>query len=528
MRILLNAVCYLAISAISLGDSLPKGISVHHLNNGLEVILMENTALPMVGVNVVVKTGSAYETFATSGISHMLEHLLFNGTTTRTQKELYDDTDRIGGYNNANTGEYYTNYMMVTPAEKIRTGMEIQADMLFHSTLPEEKFQKEKGIVLEEIAQNLADPETQIERDVQSILFHGHSLSLPTLGTYSTIESLPLASVRDFYTGNYVPNNMILSAIGNFDSAEMLEWIKDIYGKPGPGTIERPTDPELMTGTDAPEFPSGGVFHRTQDDSTTLIHLAYPLPLHPVPGFFDMMDKILNLEVDKLRLSAQKTFPGMLSSISTEIRRSPVRNYLILKATAANEDHLNEMIKFLEGAVKKIRFSMKKEALIDFASSEKTAFFKSLEKPHMFGIYNAHVFAREGIDGFLAFFEPDRYTKAAAALKRYKIKGQPIIILHHPLERKNKETGQTSSAELFAYEGTGTTLIAKQNSASPLVAVHALFKHKARLEREFGKDASRVLHECFGQRMKSPEVRKQIAPFGLSFTVNDNPYIPMD
>ena len=93
-------------------SSLPDGVSVYQLDNGMDVLLIENTGLPMTGVNVVVKTGSAFETFSTSGMSHMLEHLLFNGTESQTQKELYDAVDLIGGYNNANTGTYYTNYMI--------------------------------------------------------------------------------------------------------------------------------------------------------------------------------------------------------------------------------------------------------------------------------------------------------------------------------------------------------------------------------------------------------------------------------
>lgn len=68
-------------------NPLPKGVSIHTLDNGLQVLLIENKGLPMTGVNVVVKTGSAYETFSSSGMSHMLEHLLFNGTTSRTQEE---------------------------------------------------------------------------------------------------------------------------------------------------------------------------------------------------------------------------------------------------------------------------------------------------------------------------------------------------------------------------------------------------------------------------------------------------------
>ena len=186
---------------------LPKGVYILQLDNGLKVLLIENPALPMVGINVVVKVGSAYETFATSGMSHMLEHLLFNGTNSRTQKQLYDDTDRIGGYNNANTSEYYTNYMMVTPADNIVNGMGIQADMLFNSILPEAKFQKEKGIVLEEISKSFSSPAERINRNLISILYKGHALSLPTLGTYATIEAMKKVIVYDFYKKNSVKSN---------------------------------------------------------------------------------------------------------------------------------------------------------------------------------------------------------------------------------------------------------------------------------------------------------------------------------
>ena len=159
---------------------LPPGVSLFSLDNGLDVLLIEKPGLPMIGVNTVVRVGSAYENFATSGMSHMLEHLLFNGTESLTQKELYDTVDRIGGYNNANTSLYYTNYMMVTPVHSFKKGMEIQADMLFHSVLPEDKFEKEKGIVMEEIAKSLGKPAEQEERNLRGILYPGHALSLPT------------------------------------------------------------------------------------------------------------------------------------------------------------------------------------------------------------------------------------------------------------------------------------------------------------------------------------------------------------
>ncbi|HED38007.1 MAG TPA: insulinase family protein, partial [Ignavibacteria bacterium] len=216
-------------------SSLPKGVEIFQLDNGIQVLLIQKKNIPMVGINTVVKVGSAYETFATSGMSHMLEHLLFNGTDKMTQKQLYDATDLIGGYNNANTSEYYTNFMMVTPADKIKKGMQIQAAMLFNSTMPEKKFKKEKGIVLEEIAKTLANPQAQIERNTNSIIYKNHALSLPTVGTYETIKNMKRNDVEKFYKDYYVPNNMIINVIGNFENAQMIKWLKDIYGKASPG-----------------------------------------------------------------------------------------------------------------------------------------------------------------------------------------------------------------------------------------------------------------------------------------------------
>ncbi|MBC8345693.1 MAG: insulinase family protein [Candidatus Marinimicrobia bacterium] len=527
MKTILYTISAHLLLSISFAQFNPEGVSVHRLNNGMEVIFIENKSLPMVGANVVVKTGSAYETYATSGMSHMLEHLLFNGTTTRAQKELYDDGDRIGAYNNANTGEFYTNYMMVTPTEHIQSGMEIQADMLFNSILPDEKYEKEKGIVLEEIAQSLARPETQIKTDIQSILFQGHSLSLPTLGTYATIESLPLSPVRQYYKGNYVPNNMILSVVGNFDSATMLEWVKNIYGKPGPGSVFRPEDGGFVTGFDSSHMASG-VYHRSHSDTTTLIHLAFGLPSNPLSGFFDLMEELLSNQTDKLQAEAKNILGASIQSIKGEIRQSPVGNFLIVKASLGSDEIVTELISFLSEEISDMKFSMKKDAVSAFTSAEKTSFYKSLEKPHMFGIYNAHVFAEKGVDGFLSSFNESMYSNAAKALKKYKIEGEPTVIIHHPLESGSQDVSKSNSAQLFDHEESGTTLIAKQNGSSPLLAVHYLFKHKSRFENEFGKEAAKILHDCFGQRMKSNKVQNHIAPFGLTFTVNDNPWIPMD
>ena len=509
--------------------NLPPNVSIYQLDNGMQVLMIENPALPMVGVNVVVKVGSAYETFATSGMSHMLEHLLFNGTTTRTQKQLYDDVDLIGGYNNANTSDYYTNFMMVTPAENIRKGMEIQADMLFHSTLPLNKYKKEKGIVLEEISKTLADPDEQAERNILSVLFKGHALSLPTLGTYSTIEAMPRDAVCKFYKNNYVPNNMLLSVIGNFNSAQMLKWINDIYGKATPGVIQREPLPDWSVGFDKTHLQipvPGSVYHRFYAGKTPLLQLFYSITGKHDPVFFELLDKKLN----KLAQSIKPQLGADVRNVRMQTRTTPVANFvqvtLALKAPLKSYDSLMTKINTL---LDKTDFAFTKEEILAEANKAKTAFLKNIEKPHMFGIYNAHQIAINGFESVLNSYNSTIYTQAATELKSLKIDHQPIILIQLPENTTSASIKeQPLVTKLFPGGNGNPTLIVKQNKASNLLAIHYLFKHKAPLESKFGKDAARILHDCFGQRMRSKANLKVSAQFGLTLKVNDNPYIPMD
>ncbi|MGB5849405.1 MAG: insulinase family protein, partial [Ignavibacteriaceae bacterium] len=358
---------------------LPKGVFIHQLDNGMQVLLIENPALPMVGANVVVKVGSAYETFATSGMSHMLEHLLFNGTDTLTQKELYDATDKIGGYNNASTGEYYTNYMMVTPAENIYAGMKLQSDMLFHSILPEEKFEKEKGIVMEEIAKSLANSGEQAERNIISIIYKGHALSLPTLGTYETIKNMKRDDVNDFYKNYYLPNNMIMSVIGNFNKDEMIKQIEEIYGNVSPGNVNYSVNPSWGTGFEQPKNKSktkGETFHRFYKGKQLSVNVLYELDGSLSSEFFDLLQLALSDKADSLQKIIDEKHPDKVTKVSFQTRAYPVKKYLEATLTLTDDSNLNEIINLFMIELKKQNFSLAPEIINTEAIKTKTNFYK--------------------------------------------------------------------------------------------------------------------------------------------------------
>jgi len=510
---------------------IPGGVSVYQLDNGMTVLLIENPALPMVGVNVIIKVGSAYENFSTSGMSHMLEHLLFNGTTARDQKQLYDDVDRIGGYNNAHTDNYYTDFMMVTPAENIRKGMEIQADMLFNSTLPNENFEKEKGIVLEEISKSLAIPGEQFERNTISVLYKGHALSLSTLGTYSTIQSMKRDEVNLFYKNYYVPNNMILSVIGNFKTKQMLEIIKEIYGRANPGQVKYDINQEWATGFQIPKMASDipdNVYYRFYDGEEKNVQLFYQLPQDDSQEYFQLIGIVLDNNEDSIQAAIKSEFEENIKSVKLSTRLSPVKNYLEIIVTLTKDVNLDALANSLSAKLAELNFNIPNATIKFEATKSRTEFVKNIEKPHMFGIYNSNAIVLNGIESVIASFSGNEFYKAAKEMESFKISSKPLILVQTPSVKNEEKDTVVSNTKQFKDEATGKNLIVIQNEVSNLLAIHYLVKHKAAYESKYGKDAAKILHDCLDQRLKSVENQKVSSEYGLTFTLNDNPMIPMD
>ncbi len=509
---------------------LPEGVSIYQLDNGMQVLLIENPALPMVGVNVVVKVGSAYESFKTSGMSHYLEHLLFNGSDIRTQKQLYDETDMIGGYNNANTSEYFTNYMMVMPSEHMKKGMELQADMLFNSNMPIEKFNKEKGIVLEEISKSLNNADSQANRNVISILYNKHALSLPTLGTYSTIEHMEREDVYNFYKTNYVPNNMILSAIGNFQSAEMLDLINEVYGMAKPGEVKRENNPEWATGFQPliNTQNSGKIFYRFFDGNQSKMQLFYKISSDFTNPFYDLLLDILAEKSDEIEKIVKEKFGDEIKSLEFSIKQSPLVNFIEVDVTLINVNKLNEIENIISSQLANLDLTITTEQIEIKVAKARTNFLKNIEKPHMFGIYNAYEFAVNGIESVLASYSGSDFFKASEELKKLKIDTKPIIIVQSPSSVKSDKIASAVKTKFYNDNSIGKNIIAVQNSASNLLAVHYLVKHKAMYESKYGKDAAKILHDIIGKRLKSEKNQKISAKYGLSIKVNDLAFLPMD
>jgi zinc protease len=245
------------------------------LANGLRVVLIPHRANPVVASAVVVGAGVVHERPQDGGASHFLEHLLFNGTATRSQKQLYEQVDRLGAYNNATTREDHTLFTILAAKDLAEQALAIQADMLFRSTIPAENFEKERKIVLEELAQDRNDPDYDVDAAFRAFAFAGTPIARPVLGTEASLQAIGRSDVVAYYRARYVPANMTLVVMGDFEPGAMEAVVKRTFGAVPSAEAPRPARGVW------PAPPAENLVAAKGPSDSDRILAAFPLDLDP-------------------------------------------------------------------------------------------------------------------------------------------------------------------------------------------------------------------------------------------------------
>jgi len=215
------------------------------LKNGLTVLYYPKKSNSVV-VEVMINVGSCHEKSEERGISHFLEHILFEGTTKRaTNKEISNEIERIGGDFNAYTSTGKTCFYAKVLKKHFTIAVDVLADILQNPLLREEDIKKEKNVVLKEIAMVHDEPRHYQWVLLQQNLFERHPCKYPTYGDIKVINALNKKKVQDFFQKHYLPNNMVVSIVG-----DVPNWKKEIeknfvFEK---GKVEKmvfPTEPAL-------------------------------------------------------------------------------------------------------------------------------------------------------------------------------------------------------------------------------------------------------------------------------------------
>lgn len=198
------------------------------LPNGLKVMLKEDTQLPQVVSVMGYRVGSVHETKGMTGSAHFLEHVMFKGTKKFAKGKIDEITYKAGGENNAFTSDDCTIYHFRVSPEWIGTILEIEADRMRNCLFDPVEFDKERGVVIEEMNRQMDTPEGKLWIKFASNVFQ----KLPyhaTIGERKDLESVPLKDVIDFYNRYYVPNNAILVVAGAINKDDVKKKITDLF-----------------------------------------------------------------------------------------------------------------------------------------------------------------------------------------------------------------------------------------------------------------------------------------------------------
>ena len=189
------------------------------LANGLVLIIHVDHSAPVASVQAWVRTGSIHEgRHMGAGISHMLEHMLFKGTATRSGNRIAREVQDVGGYINAYTSFDRTVYWIDTPAKGVIVALDILTDAISHSTLPAEEFAKEQEVIRREFAMGDDDPDRVASHALFATTYREHPYQHPVIGHLDVFNAVTRDDVAAYYHARYVPNNMFLVVVGDVDA----------------------------------------------------------------------------------------------------------------------------------------------------------------------------------------------------------------------------------------------------------------------------------------------------------------------
>ncbi|MCG2633714.1 MAG: insulinase family protein [Gammaproteobacteria bacterium] len=216
---------------LSLPAAATTPISEFQLDNGMKLLVRPDHRAPVVVSQIWYKVGSSYEPGGITGISHVLEHMMFKGTERRPAGEFSSTVSVNGGRENAFTGADYTAYFQTLHRDKLEVSFELEADRMRGLTLPEAEFQKERQVVIEERRLRTEDnPNALLYEQVQAAAFMSHPYHHPIIGWKADLESLKISDLRTWYNRWYQPNNATLVVAGDVDPEAVLKLAEKYFG----------------------------------------------------------------------------------------------------------------------------------------------------------------------------------------------------------------------------------------------------------------------------------------------------------
>lgn len=196
--------------------------NVHTLPNGIR-ILHAPSASAISHACIIINSGSRDENDENAGLAHFIEHLIFKRTEKRSTNQILNRLESVGADLNAYTTKEYTCIHASFLNPYLDRTLELFNDIVFHSTFPEDEMDKEKSVILDEIASYLDQPEEAIYDDFEDLVFSGHALGRNILGTTESVSKITQKDIHQFIKENYHTDKMVIAVLGNYSLNKVVK-----------------------------------------------------------------------------------------------------------------------------------------------------------------------------------------------------------------------------------------------------------------------------------------------------------------
>jgi predicted Zn-dependent peptidase len=199
------------------------------LPSGLRLVTEQMPHVRSVSIGVWLTRGSRHEPGEQNGIAHFVEHMLFKGTATRTQEEIAQTIDSLGGHMDAFTAKEYAGYFIKVLDEHLPVAVDILSDIIIHPVFADDELEREKKVILEEIKMVEDTPDDLVHELFSEHFWEGHPIARPILGTTDSVRAMTPAVLRKYFQSTYCASNLVVVVVGNIAHASVRELVTPVF-----------------------------------------------------------------------------------------------------------------------------------------------------------------------------------------------------------------------------------------------------------------------------------------------------------